>query len=172
MTQTWWSVVRYGATLAAAVLTSVQQYYPDVHWISIAVLTLAILGFHVVPTSPPMYKMTVSPPQVPQVTGALPVTARGGSPGGSATVVRFTELTAEIRRLREENVRLQEQRDEAFARADAMNDRQVFIVPGESHLAECMAHLDDSRDVRDGDLIRVAGTGKEFVRQAGIWKDA
>jgi hypothetical protein len=57
-------VVRHLGTAALAVLIATQQYYPEVHWIAIAVLTLGILGFQVVPTSPPMYKMTVNPPSL------------------------------------------------------------------------------------------------------------
>lgn len=65
MTQSWWTGIRYAGTAAAAALTAVQQYYPDVHWISIVLLTLVILGIHVVPTTPPMYKMTVTPQYQP-----------------------------------------------------------------------------------------------------------
>lgn len=71
----------------------------------------------------------------------------------------------EIRKLREQVAELQ-------AREDARGDYRVHIVPGEQHLAECLAHLQASSDVRDGDRLRVAGTGREFVRQGGIWTDA
>jgi hypothetical protein len=69
MTPGWWAVARHLGTVALAVLIATQQYYPDVHWIAIAVLTLGILGFQVVPTSPPMYKLTVNnPPPIPPGT--------------------------------------------------------------------------------------------------------
>lgn len=89
MTQSWWSAVRYAATAVAAALTSVQQYYPGVHWIGIVVLTLAILGFHVVPTAPPMYKVTVTPSQYEPGTYDLSKLTtkvnpgQGGGGGGS-----------------------------------------------------------------------------------------
>ena len=87
MTQTWWGAVRYAATAVAAALTSVQQYYPEVHWIGIAVLTLAILGFHVMPTAPPMYKMMVTPTYPPGTyssgTSGTANPGQGGGGGGS-----------------------------------------------------------------------------------------
>lgn len=86
MTQSWWTAVRYVGTATAAALTAVQQYYPDVHWISIVLLTLVILGIHVVPTAPPMYKMTVQPQLEPGTYGSGRVTVVGGGGAGGGGV--------------------------------------------------------------------------------------
>lgn len=64
MTQTWWTVLRYVVTAALAGLAAASQYYPDVHWIAIAIVVLGVLGIHVVPTAPPVYKVTVASPQI------------------------------------------------------------------------------------------------------------
>jgi hypothetical protein len=69
MTQTWWSVARYALTIALAALTAAYGYYPSVHWLPIAIATLGTLGIHVVPTTAPMYKMTVSPQLAPLPPG-------------------------------------------------------------------------------------------------------
>jgi hypothetical protein len=76
MSPGWWAAVRHLGTAALAVLIATQQYYPEVHWIAIAVLTLGILGFQAVPTSPPVYKMTVKPPLPPGTySGSITTTA-------------------------------------------------------------------------------------------------
>lgn len=86
MTQTWWTVARYAVTAALAGLAAASQYYPDVHWIAIAIVVLGVLGIHVVPTAPPMYKMTVTQPQFEPgtySTGGPVTTTVTGSGGGS-----------------------------------------------------------------------------------------
>jgi threonine/homoserine efflux transporter RhtA len=44
------AVMRYAGTVALAGLVAAQQYYPDVHWIAIAIVVLGVLGYHVVET--------------------------------------------------------------------------------------------------------------------------
>jgi hypothetical protein len=68
MTPVWWAWVRHLGTAALAVLIATQQYYPDVHWIAIAVLTLGILGFQAVPTSPQVVHKVMTPPPLPPGT--------------------------------------------------------------------------------------------------------
>lgn len=65
MSQRAWAAVRYLGTVAITALTGVLVYYPDVHWIPIVILVLGTLGFHVVPTAPPVYKTVVPPTQAP-----------------------------------------------------------------------------------------------------------
>jgi hypothetical protein len=68
MSTGWWTVARYGATVVLAALTAAYGYYPSVHWLPIAIATLGTLGIHVLPTAPPMYKVTVAPPTIPPGT--------------------------------------------------------------------------------------------------------
>jgi hypothetical protein len=58
MSQGWWAVARYILTAALAGLAAASQYYPDVHWIAIAIVVLGVLGIHVVPPA----KATTAPP--------------------------------------------------------------------------------------------------------------
>jgi hypothetical protein len=57
MNQGWWAAARYILTAALAGLAAASQYYPDVHWIAIAIVVLGTVGIHVVPTA-----ATVTPP--------------------------------------------------------------------------------------------------------------
>ena len=59
MSPKWWSVVRYAGTAVFAGLVAASQYWPANHVIAIAIVVLGVLGYHVVPTAPPMYKVTV-----------------------------------------------------------------------------------------------------------------
>jgi hypothetical protein len=65
MSQSWWTAARYILTAALAGLAAASQYYPDVHWIAIAIVVLGVLGIHVVPTAATVYKATVTPPPGP-----------------------------------------------------------------------------------------------------------
>lgn len=87
MSVNWWALIRHLGTVALAVLIAAQQYYPSVHWIAIAILTLGILGFQVVPTSPPVYKMTVNapPPQVRTYPGTSTSAYATGGTGGTGS---------------------------------------------------------------------------------------
>jgi hypothetical protein len=60
--QEWWAAARYILTAALAGLAAASQYYPDVHWIAIAIVVLGVLGIHVVPTAAAAVKATVAPP--------------------------------------------------------------------------------------------------------------
>jgi hypothetical protein len=85
-------------------------------------------------------------------------------------------VTAELRRLREDNQHLKlsltamrSRLREALAQLDSIAGYQVIIVPGERYLAEALLKLKDDPTISNGDHIRCADTMLEMVRQDGIW---
>jgi hypothetical protein len=78
MNSTALTMVRTGATIAISVLVALGNYYPSWdHWISIAVLSAALVGIHVIPAIG-QTMVTIQPPVMPEVhkTGT-PFTGEG-----------------------------------------------------------------------------------------------
>lgn len=80
------------------------------------------------------------------------------------------QVTAGVEALLRENRELRARLAEAQARLDAQADCQVLIVPGPQHVAAAMAAMENDTAVRDGDKMRVAGSGIEYVYRSGTWE--
>lgn len=79
-------------------------------------------------------------------------------------------LRAENGDLRHEIAHLRAEVDRLKRQLDANGEYAVYIVPGEKHLAQAFASMYSDSSVSDGDRVRVAGTGEEFVRRGGHWE--
>ena len=74
------------------------------------------------------------------------------------------------RHVSQENARLREQLQEAYARADTQADYAVYVVPGARHLQSAMQDLHG--EARDGDRIRLGDSSAEYVMRGGMWERA
>lgn len=57
-----WTVIRYLGTALFAGLAAAILYWPDQHWIAIALAVLGAVGFHAVPISTAAYQAVMKQP--------------------------------------------------------------------------------------------------------------
>lgn len=80
-------------------------------------------------------------------------------PGHDARLGQSADRLAELLR---ENHELRERLAEAQARLDAMDQAEVYVKPQSMPLADALNALPDARP---GDILREAGTFREWVRR-------
>lgn len=81
--------------------------------------------------------------------------------------VRFAELLLENQALRNQVRDLEAENEALHDHIATLEGATVHVLPGMGHLAEAVGHLSDAKD---GDVLRVAGTGFEMHRILGVWQ--